>query len=196
MSAARDGPWLERRSVVAAVAAERGDALVVAGLGSPAWDLAAAGDRADNFYLWGGMGQAVPIGLGLALAQPRRRVLVVTGDGEMMMGLGALAVVAAEAPANLAILVLDNERFGETGGQPGLTAAGADLAGLAEGAGLRSARTVRRGEELPDLAQFLLHTPGPVLAVAKVSAAEGRTVYPSSDGALLARRLRAALGVA
>ena len=65
------------------VLARRGEALVVAGLGSPAWDLFAAGDAPENFYLWGAMGLAAPIGLGLALARPERRVLVVTGDGEM-----------------------------------------------------------------------------------------------------------------
>jgi len=56
------------------------------------------------------------IGLGLALAQPRRRVLVVTGDGEMLMGLGA-SPHRGPAPGNLAIVVLDNERYGETGMQ-------------------------------------------------------------------------------
>jgi len=69
------------------------------------------------------MGSAVTVGLGLALAQPKRRVLVVTGDGEMLMGLGALATVAAKTPSNLAITVIDNEHYGETGMQPTHTTA-------------------------------------------------------------------------
>ena len=46
------------------------DLLVVPGLGSTTYDLAAAGDNDRNFYLWGAMGGAAMIGLGLALAQP------------------------------------------------------------------------------------------------------------------------------
>ena len=65
---------LERRAAMAALVAERGDMLIVPGLGSTTWDLAAAGDDPRNFYLWGAMGGAAMIGLGLALAQPQRRI--------------------------------------------------------------------------------------------------------------------------
>jgi thiamine pyrophosphate-dependent acetolactate synthase large subunit-like protein len=79
---------LHRRDVVATLLEDRGELLLVAGLGSTAWDCTAAGDHALTFPLWGAMGNAAMIGLGLALAAPQRRVLVVTGDGEMLMGLG------------------------------------------------------------------------------------------------------------
>src|ERR1700684_2657572 len=108
---------LERRDFVRQLLIDRGDLLVVPGLGSATYDVAAAGDHPLNFYLWGAMGGAAMIGLGLALAQPTRRVLVLTGDGEMLMGLGARASIAALRPGNLAIAVLDNGRFGETGQQ-------------------------------------------------------------------------------
>ncbi|WP_436784627.1 thiamine pyrophosphate-dependent enzyme, partial [Streptomyces sp. URMC 126] len=88
---------------------DRGDLLVVTGLGSPTYDVAAAGDHPRNFYLWGAMGGAAMVGLGLALAQPTTPVLVVTGDGEMLMGLGGLATIAAKNPPNLSVAVLDNE---------------------------------------------------------------------------------------
>jgi thiamine pyrophosphate-dependent acetolactate synthase large subunit-like protein len=101
---------LRRRDVIPALLADRGDLLVVSGLGSTTYDCAAAGDHPLNFYLWGAMGGAAMIGLGLALAQPKRRVLVVTGDGEMLLGLGALATIAVRRPANLAVAVIDNER--------------------------------------------------------------------------------------
>jgi thiamine pyrophosphate-dependent acetolactate synthase large subunit-like protein len=106
---------LARRSAIARILANRGDMLVVTGLGSPTYDCAAVGDHSLNFYLWGAMGSAVTVGLGLALAQPKRRVLVITGDGEMLMGLGGLATAAVKRPDNLAILVIDNEHYGETG---------------------------------------------------------------------------------
>ena len=81
------GNLLDRRAVVATLLADRGDLLVVSGLGSSTYDANAAGDHDANFYLWGAMGSAALIGLGLAQAQPKRRVLVVTGDGEQLMGL-------------------------------------------------------------------------------------------------------------
>ena len=133
---------LERRVVIAELLRERGELWVVSGLGGTSWDVASAGDEARNFYLWGGMGSAVPLALGLALAQPRRRILVVTGDGEMLMGVGAFATVAAQQPCNLAIAVIDNERYGETGSQLTHTALGTDLAAMARGAGIASASTV------------------------------------------------------
>ena len=54
-------------------------------------------------------------GLGPALAKPRARIAVITGDGEMLMGLGSLATIGVKQPQNLAILVLDNRHYGETG---------------------------------------------------------------------------------
>jgi thiamine pyrophosphate-dependent acetolactate synthase large subunit-like protein len=108
---------LHRRDVVNELVRDRGDLLVIAGLGAPNWDVSAAGDHPNNFPLWGAMGAASMIGLGLALAQPKRKVLVITGDGEMLMNIGSLASIAVEAPKNLTIAVLDNERFGETGMQ-------------------------------------------------------------------------------
>ena len=104
---------LDRRDVVRRLLEGRGDLLLVAGLGAPAWDSFAAGDTSANFYLWGAMGGAAMIGLGLALAQPKKPVAVITGDGEALMGLGALATIAVQRPSNLSIIVLDNEHYGE-----------------------------------------------------------------------------------
>ena len=99
---------LKRRDAVRELLRERGELIVVAGLGAPAYDLASCGDAPLDFPLWGAMGGAAMVGLGLALAQPQRTVLVLTGDGEMLMGLGSLATIAAQRPANLRIVVLDN----------------------------------------------------------------------------------------
>ena len=44
---------LRRRAVVEALLADRGELLVVSGLGAPAWDAAAAGDHPLTFPLWG-----------------------------------------------------------------------------------------------------------------------------------------------
>src|SRR5689334_8536938 len=134
---------LDRRRVVKMLLKDRGDLLVVAGLGAPAWDATDAGDHPLNFPLWGGMGGALCIGLGLALAQPKRPVLVLTGDGELLMGLGSLATVGVQQPANLGVVVLDNERYGETGMQDSHTARGVDPSAVAVACGFKSGRMVR-----------------------------------------------------
>src|SRR6204780_1182012 len=115
---------IDRRDLVRQLLIDRGDLLVVPGLGSATYDVAAAGDHGLNFYLWGAMGGTAMIGLGLALAQPERRVAVITGDGDMLMGIGSLATIGVKEPRNLAIVVLDNASYGETGMQPSHTAAG------------------------------------------------------------------------
>lgn len=184
---------LRRRDVVKTLLAARGDLLVVAGLGSTSWDCTAAGDHPLTFPMWGAMGNAAMTGLGLALAQPRRRVLVVTGDGEMLMGLGSLATIGVQQPKNLAIAVIDNERYGETGMQATHTAGGVDLAKAALACGFRAARVVRSGAALGLAKRMLLRQPGPVLAQIKVSAEKLPLVLPPREGALLKARFRRAL---
>jgi len=184
---------LHRRDVVKALLLERGDALVVAGLGSTAWDCTAAGDSPLTFPLWGAMGAAAMVGLGLALAQPARRVLVITGDGEMLMGLGSLATIAVQQPPNLAIAVIDNERYGETGMQTTHTAAGVDLAAVAIGCGFSTACVVREPEDLEPARRKLLGGAGPVLAQIKVVAENLSLVLPPHDGPVLRDRFRQAL---
>lgn len=184
---------LRRRHAVARILADRGDTLVVTGLGSPTYDCAAAGDNPLNFYLWGAMGSAVTVGLGLALAQPQRRVLVITGDGEMLMGLGALATTAAKKPENFAVAVIDNEHYAETGMQRTHTHDGIDLAGVARACGFREATTVRRMDELNDAVAVLHKAKGPVFVDIKVSAARDPLVLPPWDGTFLKTRFRQAL---
>ena len=186
---------LARRPLIAELLAQRGTALIVPGLGSPTWDVFAAGDSPDYLYAWGGMGLAVPTALGLALARPERRVLAITGDGEMMMGIGALAVVADQGPANLAILVLDNQSFAETGGQRGLTANRADIALAARGLGFTETMTVSEHGALPELVRLSFYAPGPALAVAKVAVTKDPWALPEKDGAAIAYRFRRALGI-
>ena len=184
---------LHRRAVVKELLAQRGNALVVAGLGAAAWDVTAAGDTPLNFPLWGGMGGAVPLGLGLALAQPSRRVLVITGDGEMLMGLGSLATVATQRPSNLAIVVLDNERYGETGMQLTHTAGSADLGAIAAGCGIPVCRTVIDKKGFKSVIPQIQTEEGPLFINIKVRAEDLPLVLPPKDGAYLKDRFRFAL---
>ena len=189
----RPRPLLDRRDVVAALLSDRGDLLVVTGLGAPTYDVAAAGDDPRNFHLWGAMGGAAMVGLGLADAQPQRRIAVVTGDGEQLMGLGALATIGARRPTNLAIVVLDNERYAETGGQPTHTARGVELDGIARACGFPDVRVVRTRSEVLELRDAIHRGDGPLFAVVKVDPQDLPRVLPDRDGAWLARRFRQAV---
>ncbi len=186
-------PQLNRREVVQSLLQDRGDLLVIAGLGAPAWDATHAGDHALNFPLWGGMGGAVSIGLGLAIAQPKRPVLVLTGDGELLMGLGSLATVGVQKPANLSVVVLDNERYGETGMQDSHTARGVDLAAAAIACGFHRGIFVTQMHQLSALRKDLHTLQGPWLAQVKVAADKLPLVLPPRDGTYLKNRFREAL---
>jgi len=184
---------LDRREVTTQLLADRDGLVVVAGLGACAWDITAVGDDDLNFPLWGAMGGAASIGLGIALAQPDRRVLVLTGDGEMLMGMGSLATIALQKPRNLAVVVIDNERYGETGMQQTHTAFGVDLAGVAAAAGFPVTSTVRDQAELDAALPIILQAPGPVFTTIKVKAEELEFVLPTNDGVVLKDRMRKAM---
>lgn len=184
---------LDRRACINQILARRGDALIVTGLGSSCYDVGAAGDHPSNFYLWGGMGAAAMVGLGLALAQPRRQVIVITGDGEMLMGLGALATIGTQGPCNLAIVVIDNELYSETGMQPTHTARGVDMAGIAKAAQFKRTGTIYTEAQMKSWVPKLYSPAGPAFVAIKVN----NTRYPMSirlrDGAHIKSRFREAL---
>jgi thiamine pyrophosphate-dependent acetolactate synthase large subunit-like protein len=185
---------LDRRAATAQLVSACPDALVVSGLGSASYDLFAAGDRSSNFYLWGAMGGAAAMGLGLALAQPRRPVLVLTGDGEQLMGIGALATIGVQAPANLAVVVLDNGRFAETGMQRSHTALGVSLPGVAAACGFAWTLDIGEMEALAPLGARIQAMQGCGLARIIVRAEELPRALPSRDGVWLKNRFRSALG--
>jgi len=187
---------LDRRKAMATLVADRGDdLLVVSGLGSTTYDLAAAGDDDRNFYLWGAMGGAAMIGLGLALARPERCVAVITGDGEMLMGMGAFATIGVQQPANLAVIVFDNQAYGETGGQASHTRNGTDLVGVACVCGIAACFDVTGEAGLADLAGRLKGLKGPMFARVAIAPDEPPRVLPLRDGVALKERFRGAIGV-
>src|ERR1700736_2611258 len=85
-----------------------GDEAVIGGIGNTNFDLWAAGQRPQNFYMLGSMGLAFPIALGVAIAQPQRRVIALEGDGSLLMQLGCLTTIATLAQKNLTLIVMDN----------------------------------------------------------------------------------------
>ena len=186
---------LERRAVVTQLLAGRKEAIVVGGLGASTYDIAAAGDHDRNFYLWGAMGGAVMIGLGVALAQPKLPVVVITGDGEMLMGMGSLATVGLQKPGNLTIIVLDNEVYGETGGQASHTAGNVDLVGVARACGISDARSISTMAEVEAFTPSMQDVAsGPRFASIKIDSANLERVLASRDGSFIVTRIRGALG--
>ncbi len=191
----RVSPRVSRRTYVARLLAALPDALVVTGLGSAAYDVFAAGDRDRNYYLWGAMGGAAPLGLGLALAQPGQAVVVITGDGEQMMGIGALATIAAKQPANLSIIVLDNGHYGETGMQQSHSGLGVDLVAVAKGFGIANSVATHDIEHCEDIAASIRARAGTRFLQVFIEADEPPRALPPRDGPYIKNRLRAALGL-
>ena len=187
---------MDRRAAVQKLVERREGALIVTGLGSPTYDVHAAGDSDANYYLWGAMGSASLVGLGIAQAQPGRRIMVITGDGEQLMAFGALATISVANPNNLDIVVLDNEHYGETGMQTSHTGHGIDLAGIAGSCGFADTAVLRDLEEVDALCERLLQKPaGPRLFVLKITADSPPRSLPNRDASYIKNRFRAHLGL-
>ena len=186
---------VDRRELVRAlIGALPAEALVISGLGSPSYDLFAAGDRELNFYLWGAMGGASSLALGLALAQPERPVLAITGDGEQLMGIGSLGTIGAQRPHNLTLVVLDNGHYGETGMQPSHTSLGTDLVAVARGFGIDDAFGVDSLEQVGEILRRVKARAGVALASVRVDVEQAERTFPPRDGSYVKNRFRAALG--
>jgi phosphonopyruvate decarboxylase len=185
---------LDRRDAVPALIGRHEDFLIVSGLAGTSKDVAAlTRDGAHAYTMAGAMGGAAMIGLGLALARPDRRVLVVTGDGELLMNLGALSTIAVMNPANLAILCVDNGRYGETGYQKSHTSLGVDLEKIAAGSGIKATRTIRSEAELADGARLLREGNGAAFVVLRVNPTDPPACKRNMDPAACRHRFRAAL---
>jgi len=182
---------MDRRAAVSKLLDARDGALVVTGLGSPSYDVHAHGDS----DVWGAMGAAALTGLGLAQAQKNKRVMVITGDGEQLMAFGSLATIAVAHPANLDIIVLDNQHYGETGMQTSHTGRGIDLSVVAQSCGFAQTGTLRTLNELDALCVTLLEpAAGPRFFTLKIDAKNVKRSLPPRDAPFIKNRFRAHLG--
>jgi len=195
MTVPSNNPRLDRRAAIRVLLAERGDLLLVTGLGSTTYDAASLGDDERNFYLWGAMGGAAMVGLGLAIARPDRPVLVVTGDGDMLMGLGALATIGVQSPSNLAIAVFDNGRYAETGMQPSHTDSAVSLVGVARSCGIDAVFDIADAAALAEFARQVQRKEKTLFARVAILADEPPRILPPRDGVLLKNRFRRVTGV-
>ena len=186
---------LDRRAVVNKLLKNRENAVVVSGLGSSTYDVAAVSPSDRNYYLWGAMGGAAMMGFGLALAKPDLHIIVVTGDGEALMGMGALATIGASKPGNLTIVVLDNEHYGETGMQQSHLGMGVDLCAVARACGFAQALTVTTEAELQTAVSTFHETGITKFLQVKVNPESPPRVMPTRDAVENKITFRHALGV-
>ena len=182
--------YMNRREVVSILCSKRENLLIVSGLGSPTYDVHAAGDSDKNFYLWGAMGGAAMMGLGLSLARPDNSVLVITGDGEQLMGLGALATIAVQKPKNLTIAVLDNEHFGETGMQKSHTGHTVSLTSVAKASGFPVALDLITMSDVIKSHDKLLNNENLTFLNIKVSNQQVKRSLPILDGVEIKNRFK------
>jgi thiamine pyrophosphate-dependent acetolactate synthase large subunit-like protein len=155
------------------VARLKHDEAVIGGIGNTNFDLWAAGQRPQNFYMLGSMGLAVPIALGVALAQPKRRVIALEGDGSILMQMGSLGTIATLAPKNLVVVIMDNSSYQITGAQPTATAFKTDIPAMARGAGLQQAQWAADEADYDVLVGRALAEDGPWLIAAKIDGEPG-----------------------
>jgi len=195
MSPSTGNGTIHRREFVRRLISACPDVLIVSGLGSSTYDVFSAGDRPENFYLWGAMGGAAAVGLGLAIAQPNRSVLVITGDGEQLMGLGSLCTIGAQKLKNLNIVVIDNGHYGETGMQRSHTSLGTDLAAVARACSITRVEKINDIEQVTDLANKINTREATLFAQVFVDLDELPRALPSRDGVHIKNRFRAVLGL-
>lgn len=186
---------MQLREALEVLAQERGRKVVITTMSSISVWPQLSDTPLDFAYIPSSMGQAPALGLGLALAVPGRGVIVVNGDGSMLMNLGCLVTLAAY-PADLFLLIMQNDLYEVTGGQPVVGAGQVDFAGLARAAG------IQRVYSFPTLGSWkagaaeALAGPGPVVSVLKIEGKLGqKTPLPPRPMAEQISRLRAALGV-
>ncbi|MDA1174706.1 MAG: thiamine pyrophosphate-dependent enzyme [Chloroflexi bacterium] len=144
------------------------DEPIIANLGSATFDLYHAQQRDANFYTWGAMGMVSSIGLGVALAAPEKKVYVIDGDGSLLMNLGSLGTIARQNPKNLVHIVMDNQQWAETGGQPTHTSTGTDLAEIARASGIAHVIRVASLEDFEDALDHAVNEDGPWCIVADI----------------------------
>ncbi|WP_445220019.1 phosphonopyruvate decarboxylase [Bradyrhizobium sp. Pa8] len=144
------------------------DTLIVSTTGFISRELFRVRDRPLNFYMQGSLGHCSAVAAGLALASPNRPVLALDGDGGVLMHMGILSTIGYANPQNLIHVVLDNEGYVSTGGQPS-TSRTTSLEVVASACGYRTATRCERGEHITTVMRLCSQFSGPHFVVCKVN---------------------------
>ena len=149
----------------------------------------------NHFYVLDSMGLVSSIGLGLSLAlagAPFKKCVVVEGDGGMLMNLSSLSTIGALRPENLLLVILDNQSYASTGGQPTITDR-VDIAAIAAACGIKTWTPSDRGTFIEALDEALA-APGPCLVRLNISPGNTNVPYFQEDPAVLMHQFVSFLG--
>ena len=146
----------------------RGNAIVIPGRGGNYWIKMSTKPERDLAFRGTAMGGRASFALGLAMARPDEKIILLDSEGDILMGLGALATIADKGPKNLYHIILDNECYATTGGQPVPNAKKIRYDVLAQGAGYPSSYAFDELEDFSSNIEAILNEPGPVLVSVKV----------------------------
>lgn len=160
---------MNRLDLTRRVLAHLTDEAIFAGIGNAGFDLFAAGDRPQNFYMFGSMGLASSLGLGYALARPDERVIVLEGEGSVLMNLGSLATIARMRPRRYLLVIMDNGTYALTGSQHNAAAEVTDIARIARGAGIPHVVTPQTAAAFEQAVVEALGGDGPTVIVVKIA---------------------------
>jgi thiamine pyrophosphate-dependent acetolactate synthase large subunit-like protein len=184
---------MELRDALEVLAQHRGKSVVITTMASIAVWPELSDSSLDFAYIPSSMGQGPTLGLGLALAHPGRGVIVVNGDGSMLMNLGSLVTLAGN-PADVYVVIMQNDLYEVTGGQPVVGAGQVDFAGLARGAGIQRVYAFPTLESWRAGAAAALTGAGPVVCCLKIAGKLGqKTPKPPRPMSEQIARLRGAL---
>lgn len=193
---------IDAQDVFKAFKEHRGDAIVTsAGTAGRYWADFSDNERRD-VSLGGAMGQTTSAALGLALGLPGEKVVLFDAEGSLLMNLGAIASIAGMKPANFYHILLDNECYATTGGQPVPNAQGIDYAMMAKGAGYASTYSFDDLEEFSTSVGEIMDETGPVFVSVKINPEVQnmpiglRERRPTRSRAETVRTLREELGIA
>ena len=153
---------IKRKTAIFEVAINIGaDDLLISTTGKISRELFYCADRPANFYMQGSMGCAASIGLGLAINQ-QKKVIVLDGDGAVLMKMGTLATIGYYQPQKFLHIILDNQSYDTTGGQPTVSS-NVSFPKIAIACGYKRAVTAVDLQEFVHYIQQFLHKKGPSL---------------------------------
>jgi|TARA_B110000014_G_C19991350_1_gene513471 sulfopyruvate decarboxylase subunit beta len=136
------------------------------------------------------MGLCSSIALGMAMGTDEQ-VISLDGDGSLLMNLGTVASIGREQPKNLTVIVWDNEKWGQTGGQTSHTGTGTDLEKVAQSCGISHTKTVTDLEDFEAaVSEALASSDGPHFIVAKIEESGGTTPVAPVEPELTLYRFR------
>ena len=179
----------------------RGDAIVTTtGRAGRHWKNISTNPNRD-VALGGAMGHTASATFGLAVGLPDEKVVLFDAEGSLLMNLGVLATISGKKPKNFYHILLDNESYATTGGQPVPNAEEINYAGMAREAGYATTHEFDDLEDFVTNIGSILDETGPVFVSVKIFAEVEnapialRVREPARSRDETIRDLRAELGI-